>query len=222
MAGFEKYKSSLAFVDLLFNILLGVFILYYLAQLLINEPDSKQIDTAAQVLVTLEWPDSSDTDMDLWVMDPTGRAVGYRNRDSSNMSLERDDLGHVNDSVTVNGKEIILPINQEVVTLRALVPGEYRVSIHYYRGVGGMPSENPVPISVRLIKINPKYKISFFKEAIIMRVGDELAIFQFTIETKDGINGEITQIGEEEKHFVIQQHFKGRGNQAAPNRNIGP
>jgi len=52
MAGIEKYKSSLAFVDLLFNILLGVFILYYLAQLLINDPDSKQIDTAAQVLIT--------------------------------------------------------------------------------------------------------------------------------------------------------------------------
>jgi hypothetical protein len=213
MAGFEKYKSSLAFVDLLFNILLGVFILYWLAQLLINEPESKQVDTVAQVLVTLDWPDESGNDIDIWVRDPSGLAVGYQNRDAGVMSLERDDLGHVGDSVLLHGKPVILKMNHEVITLRGLVPGEYQVSVHYYRGSAGKETP-PTPITVKLIKVNPKYNLAFIKEALIIKQGDELPIFQFTIETQDGINGKIIEVNEEEKHFVIKQQFAGQGSQS--------
>lgn len=217
MAGIEKYKSNLAFTDLLFNILLGVFILYWLASLLINDPESKQIDTVAQALVVLEWPDSSGNDIDLWVQDPEGAAVGYQNRDAGSMSLERDDLGKSNDVITLAGRKVVLKRNHEVITLRGFSPGEYKISVHYYRHSGSTTGGTPdgggiyTPVTVRLIMVNPKYDLVFEKEGILQKQGDEFAIFQFTIETEDGITGKITSIGEEQKHFVIKQEFDGLG-----------
>ncbi len=219
MAGIEKYKSNLAFTDLLFNILLGVFILYWLASLLINDPETKQIDTVAQALIILEWPDSSGNDIDLWVQDPTGAAVGYQNRDAGNMSLERDDLGHANDIINLAGRQVKLKRNHEVITLRGFSPGEYRISVHYYRYAnsndGGRPdgAAPPTLVTVRLIMVNPKYSLIFEKEGTLQKQGDEFAIFQFTIKTEDGITGEVASIGEEKKHFVIKQQFSGRGNE---------
>jgi hypothetical protein len=219
MAGIEKYKSTLAFTDLLFNILLGVFILYWLALLLINDPESKQIDTVAQALVVLEWPDESGNDIDLWIRDPNGVAVGYQNRDAGNMSLERDDLGHSNDIVILGGRAVQLKRNHEVITLRGFSPGEYQISVHYYRHSGstsgGVPEKggNITPITVRLIMVNPKYTLVFEKDGKLLQQGDEMAIFQFTIETEDGITGDVTSIGEEDKHFVLKQKFSGVGNE---------
>ena len=217
MAGIEKYKSNLAFTDLLFNILLGIFILYWLALLLINDPESKQIDTVAQALIIMEWPDSSGNDIDLWVRDPNGVAVGYQNRDAGNMSLERDDLGASNDVITLAGRQVKLKRNHEVITLRGFSPGEYQISVHYYRMSTGTEGGTPMaggsitPITIRLIMVNPRYSLVFEKEDKLLKQGDELPMFQFVIKTEDGISGEVTQVSEDDKHFILKQGFSGQG-----------
>ena len=221
MAGIEKYKSNLAFTDLLFNILLGVFILYWLASLLINDPESKQIDTVAQALIILEWPDESGNDIDLWVRDPNGVIVGYQNRDAGNMSLERDDLGAANDIITLGGKQVKLKRNHEVITLRGFSPGKYMISVHYYRhannSMGGTVAKGGsiTPVTVRLIMVNPRYSLVFEKETTLTKQGDEYPMFQFVIKTEDGLTGEVLSVGEEESYFVIKQAFNGRGREGS-------
>jgi hypothetical protein len=219
----------LAFVDVVFNILLGVFILYWLAQLLINDPESRKVDTAAEYLVTLEWPTSAPHDIDLWVEGPLGNVVGYQSRDSGLMSLERDDLGNSNDTVTLpGGQTMTINENSEVITLRGMVPGKYKVSIHFYKnkddGGDSIDREDPNPediekkvgiwIKAQLIRVNPKYSIVYQKEATLERQGDEMAMFQFVFEKDENATApHLKDLMDKPDYFVIMKQFAGNGRQ---------
>ena len=67
----NRYVSSTAFIDLLFNIVIGVAFLFILAFLLINPVAKKQdIESKADYLIILTWDVESQDDIDLWVRDP--------------------------------------------------------------------------------------------------------------------------------------------------------
>ena len=64
----RKYSSNLAFVDLLFNLLVGFTSLFVIAFLLIN-PIAKSgvIDPPIRLMIEMRWDDSSPRDIDLHV-----------------------------------------------------------------------------------------------------------------------------------------------------------
>ena len=95
-----QYKSSLAFTDLLFNIVLGFAFMFIIAFLLINpvEKDA-EIEAKAEFMIIMEWDDQSAYDIDLWMMDPVGNIVGFPNMHAGLLHLDKDDLGQSNDSV---------------------------------------------------------------------------------------------------------------------------
>src|SRR5262249_60130413 len=66
---------------------LPIWVLAYLA---INS-DAKQgkIDTKAQMLVTVSWPDDHPDDIDTYVEDPQGNIVWYHVMEAGLMSLDR-------------------------------------------------------------------------------------------------------------------------------------
>ena len=72
--------------------------------------------------------------------------------------LDRDDRGLLNDTIVVNGEKVQNPLNQEVVTLRAVVPGEYIVNIHYYATVTNLP----VDVNVKVEKVNPQLEVIYY------------------------------------------------------------
>ncbi|MDO8360864.1 MAG: hypothetical protein Q7T08_12625 [Devosia sp.] len=45
------------------------------------------------------------------------------------MTLDRDDRGNFLDTVEVNGTKVQIALNQETVSVRGIVPGEYIVNI---------------------------------------------------------------------------------------------
>ena len=115
--------SSDAFTDLLFNALLGFAMMFIIAFMLINDPDDAgKIDSKAEMLITVRWADGHPDDVDALVEGPHGEVVWYHNRDGELMHLDRDDRGLVADRVTLDGKEVLNPINQETVTVRARRP----------------------------------------------------------------------------------------------------
>ena len=189
MDSHDKYKSTLSFLDLLFNILLGFVLLFFIAFILIN-PIAKKADIVikAEYMITMSWPDNSSDDIDLWVKDPNGNYVSFRNRDVGFMNLDRDDLGLRNDTVTINGQETSVPINKETVTIRGIIPGTYLISAHFYYKVDQHIIE--VPVTVEVIKINP-YKIIYTQTVILTEHGQEKNYYKFTIST----DGSVTDIG---------------------------
>ena len=126
---------GIGFTDLLFNALLGFVVMFVLAVLLINPiAKSGAVDAKAEFLITLSWPEGRREDVDLYVQDPAGEMVWFRSREAGLMHLDRDDLGERNDVIEVAGRQVRNPLNQEIVSIRGILPGEYVVNLHLYRG----------------------------------------------------------------------------------------
>ena len=175
------------FTDLLFNALLGFTFLFLVAIMFMN-PEAKSgiIDPKAEYIVTVTWEDNSPDDVDTWVEDPDGQVIWFRNPEAGLLHLDRDDRGLINDTITVNGEELQNPLNQEVVTLRGVVKGEYVVNLHYY----ATETERPVDVNVRLVKVNPKLEIKYYGIVTLDHKGDERTAVRFNI----GRDGDITDI----------------------------
>lgn len=170
------------FTDLLFNTLLGFILLFFIAVLFLNpNKDSGKIDIDAQYVITVTWPDNSPDDIDTWIEDPQGNVAWYRNRSVGLVHLDRDDRGMLNDTLEVGGEKIDNPLNQEVTALRGMVPGEYTVNIHYYES----QTNEPVPVSVRVAKVNPVYTIAYYGTTTLEQKGEEKTAVRFTL-TSDG------------------------------------
>ena len=179
----QKNEEQEVFTDLLFNALLGFAFMFAIAFMLINSSDdSGKIESKAEVMISVSWPDSHPDDVDTIVEDPQGGLVWYHNRDSGLMHLDRDDRGLLNDTIMVNGEEIQNPLNQEVVTLRAVVPGEYIVNIHYY----ATKTNQPIDVNVKVEKVNPQLEVIYYGTINLEKKGVEKTATRFNI-TQDGI-----------------------------------
>ena len=130
----EKYKSTIGFIDLLFNILVGFAFLFIVAFILIKpESKKKDFERRAEYIVVLEWDKGVPDDLDLYVRDPLGGLVSFRYPRVNFSHLDKDDLGSRNDSVIMSdGTLKTIPINREVVTIRGIIPGEWIINAHYY------------------------------------------------------------------------------------------
>ena len=141
-----------AFTDLLFNTLLGFAFMFLIAFILMAEPNKQgNVTVKAEFLITINWPDGHPDDIDVLVEDPSGVVLWFDNKDTGTMHLDRADRGAVQDQMMINGKMVTNPINQESVSIRAWVPGEYVVNILHYNA----NYNEPVPVSVKVEKLNP-------------------------------------------------------------------
>lgn len=181
----DRLRSD-PFTDLLFNALLGFTFLFLVAIMFMN-PEAKTgiIDPKAEYILTITWKDNSPDDVDVWVEDPEGQVVWFRTPEAGLLHLDRDDRGLVNDTITINGEEVQNPLNQEVVTLRGVVQGEYVVNLHYYASETG----NPVDVNVRLAKVNPKLKIVYYGTVNMEKRGEEKTAVRFTVGRDGNIYG---------------------------------
>ena len=184
-----------AFTDLLFNALLGFAMMFILAFMLIQEPvDEGDIDAKAEMLITATWPDGHPDDVDMLVEGPSGEVVWYHNRDGDLMHLDRDDRGLLADRVVLDGKEVINPINQEIITVRGLQSGEYVVNLMHYQS----HYSEALPVSVKVEKLNPEVTLVFYGTRYLQGTGDEQTAVRFKMDA----NGNITGTNELQKNLL--------------------
>ena len=177
----KRYSSFDPFTDLLFNILLGFTFLFFITMLFIN-PITKlgNVNMKAEYIITVDWKDSLPDDIDLWVKDPNGEIVSYLKKDAGWLHLDRDDRGVVNDKIIIDGKEVIYPINREVVTLRGIIPGEYIVNLYLY----DHKSNSPVEAKIIIEKVNPSLRLVFVGDVILKNEDTELTITKFRLDSE--------------------------------------
>lgn len=94
------------------------------------------------------------------------------------MHLDRDDLGTANDKIDIDGQSVTIKLNREVVTLRGILPGEYNISIHYYRK--HKEDDVPVPVTVEVVKINP-YSVVYKQTQDFTAQGQGINYYKFTV-----------------------------------------
>lgn len=108
-------------------------------------PQAGALTPKAEFLVELTWDDGSSSDIDLYAKGPDGKIVFFGSRKTEVMFLDNDNTG------TANGD---IKDRREIVTVRAVVPGNYSFNIHAYRLAG------PVSVKLRVLKLNPYSVVS--------------------------------------------------------------
>jgi hypothetical protein len=172
--------------DLLFNALLGFTFLFVVAVLYMN-PIAKQgiIDPKAEYIITVTWPDFNKNDIDTYLEDPAGSIIWFKNTQAGLVHLDRDDRGMLNDTIQINGADVENPLNQEITTIRGVVTGEYVLNIHYY----ATEDSKPVPVTVRLDKVNPRLEVLYYETITLNGQGDERTAFRFSIGADGTVGG---------------------------------
>ena len=181
----EKTEGQDAFTDLLFNTLLGFAFMFAIAFMLISDPsEGGKIESKAEILISVRWPDNHPDDVDAIVESPEGDLVWYHNRDTGLMHLDRDDRGIFADKMNVNGALISNPINQETVTIRALQSGEYVVNILHYQA----NYDKPLTVDVKVEKLNPEVELIYYGSHELEGVGDEETAVRFSVDSQKNIS----------------------------------
>lgn len=194
--GLAQSNGQDAFTDLLFNALLGFASMFVVAFLLISDKGEKgNVDAKAEVLITVRWPDRHPDDVDLIVEDPRGNLAWYHNRDTGLMHLDRDDRGRLQDRLVVDGEEVANPINQETVSVRRLVGGEYVVNVLHYQAT----TKDPLPVSVSVEKLNPVVSMVWYGNLQLDGGGDEQTAIRFAIDQA----GEVTGVSSTPKSLLV-------------------
>jgi hypothetical protein len=173
------------FYDMLFNMLIAFVFCFIIALLAMNPKALKtgDIPAKAEFIITVSWPDMNPNDVDTWAQDPAGNLIWFRAREAGLMHLDRDDRGLTNDTIIVNGHQIVNPLNQEVVTIRGIAAGEYTLNAHYYDSKDG----KPVEVTVSVVKVNPKAEVVYYGTVTLARKGDEATAVRFTVLPDGGV-----------------------------------
>lgn len=166
------------FTDLVFNTLLGITFLLIITMLFIN-PENKEgkINPKAEYIITVSWPDWNKNDIDTWVESPRGDLVWFRNPEAGLMHLDRDDRGMLNDFIMVSGEKKENPLNQEIITIRGVIAGEYVINVHYYHAA----VDEPVPVQVKVERVNPVLEVVYYGDVKLEHQGDEHTMIRVRI-----------------------------------------
>ena len=211
MANNPKYVSNVAFTDLLFNIVVGLAFLFLLAFILMNPiTKEKDVEEKSDFIIVMTWDDESGDDIDLWVRDPLGNILSFRNRGVGLMHLDRDDLGLSNDKVMgADGKIEYVYRNKEVASLRGFNVGTYLVNAHVYNKKPWKDKKmGRSNIKIELIKLNPYQEVAQAEFVAVGR-GQEFTAFHFTLNA----DGEVTKVDNEREPVIGAQSVYGVGNE---------
>lgn len=195
----RNYFKATSFLDLLFNTLLVFFVMFVLAFVSIKIEQSKlTVESKAEFIITLTWDSNSKDDVDIWVREPTGAIVYFHNKSEGMTHLDRDDLGTKNDRVRLpDGRLIEYQFNQEIVTIRGVIPGEWAINVHMY----AKNDAEPVKVSVKMDRINPVVINVFTKELTMGRSSEEITIARITLSDK----GEILNMNEVPVSLIVNK-----------------
>ena len=177
----EPDDTSIAFRDMLMLALAGFVAIVILILPFVNPTATESPTfTPGNVTVEIYWPDDADADVDLWVLAPGDRPVGYSNRGGLVFNLLRDDLGIYAD---------VTPFNYEVAYSRGSPAGEYVVNVHLYRtatsgSFAGMTGTQPIEVVVVVgIKSEPSatWRQIATKTVTLLRQGHEITVMRFSL-----------------------------------------
>jgi hypothetical protein len=188
--------TKTAFIDVLFSMLIAVFCLFVLAFVSMNPAaeTSKGLAAKAEFVIEMSWPDGSLDDVDLWLLLPDGRKVGFNKKDAGIATLDRDDRGAHGDMYHDGDERKLIRVNREVIAVRGIMPGRYTVNAHYYAGFDeakvGFKDEwghSHIPLKVKLTKVNPRVVEAGASEVVLRTVGEQVTAFAFEVDGRGDV-----------------------------------
>jgi len=176
-------RTGVVWRDLVLLMLLGMVAAIILLISWVNPVTVEQQNTPpGNMSVQAYWPDHRDIDVDLWVMAPGQRPVGYSNRAGRFVNLLRDDLGFTND---VTGR------NFEFAYSRGIPNGRWIINVHLFAWRG---SREPVPVHLLVAKNVDGEKVILEKFVKLTYKGEEHTVWRFDMRDGNLVSGSVTDI----------------------------
>lgn len=195
----RRTLPSIVFMDFLWNTLLIFLIFFVLAYILINpaKQEKNKIETQGIFLITVNWDDDLEDDVDTYVLDPDEHLVYFRRLQDGLMHLERDDRGRFGDLIKDKyGQQILVYKNEERVIIRGIVAGEYVANVHMYHKYE--KNNQPVTIKVTLFSLAGQDHEITNNIVSLINDGDETTAFRFSLSPE----GQVTNINYLQKEVV--------------------
>jgi hypothetical protein len=192
----SRHKNDLAFLDMVFNLVLAFAFLFLVSWLMVRPPappTTPNIKLKAELIIQLSWPDGSLDDVDMWLQLPDGRKVMYLAKDKGIAVLDRDDLGGFGDlTKTPEGEVKWIKLNRELITIRAIEPGRYIVALHVFSAkqeYEGVKSETVLPFdaTLEMTKLNPQAALVVREQVRLTKGNERITVFAFTIDDKGDV-----------------------------------
>lgn len=160
--------------------MLGAFAMFLLSLMLISVPQKNNQDDQKNIdfIVRIEWQSHSSDDIDLWAKDPQGHIVGFRNKQTDDMYLERDDLGTDPDRMKPGH------VNEEILTIRSAHPGTYTFNIHWYEK--RVNNELPI-VKWSISRMRPTMKTEKTGTVTMHQEGEEDTLIRITLDENNNI-----------------------------------
>lgn len=200
----RAYHNWPAFVDLLLGMLVCILCITILMAALVAPIKKDQgAEVKAEFLITATW--NEDCDIDLYLEDPNGAVLNFRQRESMTAHLEFDSRGEFNNLITLADGTKVRPRQfSEVITLRSVVPGEYIVNVHLF-GVKAMDSafrgtSFKTSVTVKIQKLNPSVVVVADKTINISEIWEEQTAVRFTINSSN----EVVRTSDLKKNLVTR------------------
>ncbi|CAN7597272.1 hypothetical protein [Bosea sp. LjRoot237] len=134
-------------------------------------PQAGVLTPKAEFLIELTWDDGSASDVDLYARGPDGKVVYFGSRRTEVMFLDQDNTGNGNGGVADR---------REIVTVRAIEPGDYKFNVHAYRLSG------PVSVKLRVLKLNP-YAVVAERTVTLDTQGQERTLAAMTVRADGSV-----------------------------------
>lgn len=164
-------------IDLLFTLVISFVVLFSLSIMLINESNKDSdgdVDSQNEFIVTLNW--DKNCDVDLWMLLPDGRRVFYSERNQPPAFLDID-VTCWNSYYGENTGTHIIKNNQEIITVRDVMTGDYSINAHLFQPM----YEEYVEIEVLVYDIRNRKVIYADSRTLTLEKPQE-HIVNFTVE----------------------------------------
>lgn len=191
--------------DLLFNLILVFIILFSLSFILINESkkaqDRANVQSESNILITMDW--DANVDMDLWLLMPDQKKVGYPCREVPPAHLDID-VTCWRSYRNPDGEDVLLKHNQEIIAIKGIEPGTYVVNTFEFSSI----IKEPLDVTVSVFDVKNK-KVIYTGTKTIKFGREEATFVKFDVEAHSESRHmyySVTNVDTEtQTKFVLQQ-----------------
>ncbi len=140
----------------------------------------------AEYLISADWDVSLDSDVDLWVVNPSRKPIFYGSRQADCADLDHDSLGFKTSLITLaDGSTVRAVSNQEVTSIRCFEPGHWNIGVNLYSDRELAKGRRVINVRVEIVGLNPEVSTLFAKDVVLDRVGETVNVVSFDMD-RDG------------------------------------
>ena len=183
------------FSVMLFKALQVIAFLFFIALLAIRpEATDGKINSKAEFIITMDWPDNHPDDLDMFVQDPVGNIAWYRRREAGFLVLTATIAAARMISSWSTARKSPRRFARNIVTVRGIVPGEYTINVSHFQALTG----TPVIAKVKVQKLNPTAQVIYDNIVSVDHTGDEKTAVRFTLDAA----GKVIDVNSRQKSLM--------------------